>query len=51
MTTEVQDRSGTVVGAALVAVGTLTLVGRFFDFDAGDLLWPFFIILPGLLFS
>jgi hypothetical protein len=43
----------TVVGAGLILLGILFIVGRYvgarFDIDFGHYTWPFFIIIPGLL--
>jgi hypothetical protein len=43
----------TLLGAILILVGILFLIGRyvgaFFDFDIGHYAWPFFIIIPGIL--
>lgn len=43
----------TLLGAILILLGILFLVGRFvsalFDFDIGHYAWPSFIIIPGLL--
>jgi hypothetical protein len=38
------------IGAVLVALGVLFLLEQFFDFRLGQWMWPFFIIIPGLLF-
>ena len=44
---------GILMGASLIILGILFLVGRFvtsvFDFDLGHYAWPFFIIIPGVL--
>ena len=44
---------GILMGAILIILGILFLVGRFvtsvFDFDLGHYAWPFFIIIPGVL--
>jgi len=37
------------LGAVLVAFGILFLLQQLFDFQLGQWLWPFFIIIPGLL--
>lgn len=47
---QTRRRANTVIGAALVAFGTLFLIGRVFDLNMGSFIWPFFIILPGLAF-
>ena len=38
------------IGVVLVALGTLFLLEQFFGFQLGPWLWPFLIIIPGLLF-
>jgi hypothetical protein len=44
---------GTALGAGLILLGILFLLGRYvsilFDFDIVHYAWPFFIIVPGLL--
>lgn len=37
-------------GVGLILVGALFLLGQIFHFNVGANLWPFFIIVPGLLF-
>lgn len=39
-----------VVGLGLVALGVLFLLGQLLGFSMWGVLWPFFIIVPGLLF-
>lgn len=39
-----------IIGVVLVALGCLFLVGQFTDLDMGRYLWPFFVIVPGLMF-
>ena len=39
-----------VIGIVLVGLGVLFLLGQFFSFNLIDYLWPFFVIIPGLLF-
>mgnify|MGYP001102408668 CR=1 FL=1 len=39
-----------VVGLGLIALGALFLLGSIFRIDVWSFLWPFFIIVPGLLF-
>lgn len=41
--------SNLVIGAVLVALGLLFLVGQWFDFDVGSFAWPLFILVPGVL--
>ena len=38
------------IGAALIALGALFLLGAVFRINVWGALWPFFIIVPGLLF-
>ncbi len=38
------------VGLGLIALGILFLLGTIFQIDIWGVLWPFFIIVPGLLF-
>jgi hypothetical protein len=38
------------VGLGLIALGVLFLVSQFLGFNVWGVLWPFFIIVPGLLF-
>jgi hypothetical protein len=38
------------VGLGLIAMGILFLLGTIFQIDIWGALWPFFIIVPGLLF-
>lgn len=48
------DRTRSVVslaiGAGLIALGALFLLGAVFQVNVWGALWPFFIIVPGLLF-
>jgi len=39
-----------VIGVALVGLGVLFLAGRLFNINFWSFFWPFFIIVPGLLF-
>ena len=44
------DRIGSpriVIGAAIIVVGLLLLLGRFVDLDLGAL-WPLFVLIPGV---
>jgi hypothetical protein len=43
------SRGNLALGAALIIVGGLFLLGQLLDIDVGSFTWPFFIILPGLL--
>lgn len=38
------------IGLGLIAFGALFLIGTIFRIDIWSILWPFFIIIPGLLF-
>ena len=40
---------GLIFGLVLIAVGVLTLVGQIFFTDFLHYLWPFFIIIPGVV--
>ncbi|MFQ5795170.1 MAG: hypothetical protein ACE5JP_08995 [Candidatus Bipolaricaulia bacterium] len=44
-----RGRGNLVIGLILVGLGVIFLLGRVFDIGFG-LSWPFFIIIPGLLF-
>ncbi len=37
------------VGMALIAIGVLFVLARSLNFDLGDVGWPFFILVPGLV--
>ena len=41
--------SSLAAGGLLVALGVLLLLGQIFDFRLGRYLWPFYIIVPGVL--
>lgn len=41
--------SNTVIGVSLVVLGIVFLLGQVFDFGLGHYLWPFFILVPGVL--
>lgn len=45
-----RGRANTAVGAALVGLGALFLISQIFDINMGRFIWPFFIIIPGMLF-
>ena len=38
-----------LLGGALIVLGILFLLGQLFDFSLGYYLWPFYIIVPGVL--
>lgn len=38
-----------LLGAALIIIGILFMLGQVFDFRLGRLIWPFYIIVPGVL--
>ena len=42
--------ANSVLGWGLIGLGTLFLLAKFLAFDPWRFLWPFFIIIPGLLF-
>lgn len=43
------DRGPIVVGALLIALGLVFLVGQYLDIDAERYGWPFFVIAPGVV--
>ncbi len=45
-----QGRMSVLIGILLVGLGAIFLLGQFFDFNFMRFLWPFFVIVPGLLF-
>jgi len=44
-----RNATNLAAGIILVVVGILLLVGRFFGISLGRFLWPFYIIIPGVL--
>lgn len=44
-----RSRAELIAGVGLILIGTLFLLNIFFDVDFGDVLWPFFVLLPGVL--
>lgn len=45
-----QYRLNSLIGAILIGLGIIFLLGEVIDFRLGSYLWPFFIIVPGLAF-
>jgi hypothetical protein len=45
-----RGRVNLVIGALLVGLGALFLLGQLFNVNLWEFFWPFFIIVPGLLF-
>jgi len=45
-----QRRTNQMLGLLLVILGALFMVGRVFNVPLGQYLWPFILIIPGLLF-
>jgi hypothetical protein len=45
-----QYRFNSLIGAGLIGLGILFLLGEIIDIRLGIFLWPFFIIVPGLVF-
>ncbi|MCZ7661722.1 MAG: hypothetical protein M5U22_01650 [Thermoleophilia bacterium] len=43
-------RGNLIAGLTLIVLGALFLLGRVLDLDWGEVLWPFFVILPGVAF-
>lgn len=41
--------SRTIIGVALIGLGAVWLIGQFFDLRLGHNLWPFLVIVPGVL--
>jgi len=50
MTSDGHEWINVVVGMVLVGLGSLFLVAQLFDINVIHFTWPFFIIVPGLLF-
>ena len=44
-----RDRSGVIVGAALILIGAIFLAERAFGINLGRFGWPLFVIVPGVL--
>ncbi|HRQ38745.1 MAG TPA: hypothetical protein PLD25_12630 [Chloroflexota bacterium] len=42
-------RTNAVFGAALIVLGIVFLVGELFDIAVGQYIWPFFVIVPGIM--
>ncbi len=45
----VRKRRDWLLGLILIVLGVLFFAEQFFDFSFGDVLWPLFILLPGLI--
>jgi hypothetical protein len=45
-----RGRANLLIGMMLVGLGALFLIGQVFNVNLWQFLWPFFIIVPGLLF-
>jgi hypothetical protein len=45
-----QYRLNSLIGAVLIGLGAILLLGDIFNVRLGFFLWPFFIIVPGLAF-
>ncbi len=43
-----EGRGGVILGAILIALGAVFLVGRIVDVDIGSAGWPLFVIVPGV---
>jgi hypothetical protein len=46
---ETMRRSNMLIGTLLIVMGIIFLVGQLFDVHLGHYLWPFTIIIPGVL--
>jgi len=47
--TKTERRSSVVIGAILIALGAIFLVGRELEIDVGRTGWPVFVIVPGVI--
>lgn len=45
-----QGRMSVLIGILLVGLGAMFLLGQLFNINLISYLWPFFVIVPGLLF-
>lgn len=45
-----RNRAGGLVGLILLGLGMVFLMGQVFNISLIDFLWPFFVLVPGLLF-
>ena len=45
-----RTRAGGLIGLILLGLGMVFLMGQVFDISLIDFLWPFFVLVPGLLF-
>jgi len=43
-------RGGSIIGLILVGLGVTFLLGQIFEIDMWRVVWPFFVIIPGLMF-
>ena len=43
------NRGALLLGGAMLLIGTLLLLGELFQISFGHLLWPLFIIVPGVV--
>ncbi len=48
-TKAILSKPAVLVGIALIFIGLLSIVSRLLGYSLGHFLWPFFIIVPGLL--
>jgi hypothetical protein len=49
--TEQRARNNRVLGLLLLAAGAWILAGRFLLVDFGRWLWPFWVIIPGVIIT
>jgi len=49
-TQQQRGRTNAIIGMVLVGLGAMFLLGQLFDINMWRFFWPFFIIIPGLLF-
>ncbi len=45
-----RGRGNLIIGMVLIGLGAIFLLGQLFGFRSWLVLWPFFIIIPGLMF-
>ena len=49
-TQQQRGRTNAIIGMVLVGLGAMFLLGQLFNINMWRFFWPFFIIIPGLLF-
>jgi hypothetical protein len=46
---QVRRNGNALIGGGLIVVGALFLLGQLFDINIGRFVWPFFVIVPGVV--